>query len=247
MLGWAPCQVLANKMRFQNRCKKAYILGNYCWSVRVKGMNLLKQLKSSRNILNLPNVLTLFRILLVPIVAVLLSFESNDLERTWGSGITPGRLAALVVLLAGLTDFFDGYFARVWHIESLLGKFLDPVADKLFIMVGLIMLMQLDRVPDWLVILLLSREMLITALRGVAAGEGIIISAGQPGKWKLVLQLNGVGFLMWHGDIFGTGVRAYPIGLVILYAALVISLFSGWRYLNDFFLALRRQKEGRAA
>jgi len=202
----------------------------------------LKQFKSSTNIFNLPNCLTMLRIVLVPVIGVLLAFDSDQppFDRDWTFRYSPGRVAGLVVAIAGLTDLLDGWLARLWKIESLLGKFLDPVADKLLLMVGLVMLMQLGRVQDWLVILLLSREFLITALRGVAAGEGLIIAAGTSGKWKLTFQLIGLGFLMWYGNIFGFS--AYQIGLWILYLAMVISLLSGFQYLADFFTALTNKR-----
>jgi CDP-diacylglycerol--glycerol-3-phosphate 3-phosphatidyltransferase len=204
-------------------------------------MELTKHLRSPHNVLNLPNCLTLFRILLIPVMALLLAYDSDQppFDRDWMFRFSPGRLAALVVAIAGATDLLDGYFARRWRIETLLGKFLDPVADKLFLMVGLIMLMELGRVEDWLVIVLLSREFLVTGLRGVAAGEGIIISAGQTGKFKLTFQLVGLGFLMWYGSAFG--LPGHTIGTYILYIALFISLFSGYNYLSDFFTAMKKK------
>jgi CDP-diacylglycerol--glycerol-3-phosphate 3-phosphatidyltransferase len=201
-----------------------------------------KQLKSTNNILNLPNCLTILRIVLIPFMGVCLAFDSDQppFERDWMFRFSPGKMASLVVAIAGITDLLDGYFARKWQIESLLGKFLDPVADKLLLMVGLVMLMKLERVEPWLVIVLLSREFLITALRGVAAGEGLIISAGTSGKWKLTFQLVGLGFLMWYGSAFG--LPAYQIGTVILYIALFVSLLSGYYYLSDFFIALSQKR-----
>ena len=205
-------------------------------------MELTRHWKSPRNLLNLPNLLTLLRLLLIPVMALLLEFDAEQppFERDVMFRYSPGRLAALVVIIAGVTDLLDGYFARLWKIESLLGKFLDPVADKVFLLVGLIMLMKLERVSAWLVILLLSREFLITALRGVAAGEGLIISAGQAGKFKLTFQLVGLGFLMWYGSAFG--ISAYKVGTYILYVALGMSLISGYNYLSDFFMALSQKK-----
>ena len=206
-------------------------------------MDFLKNARSPDNLLNLPNLLTIMRIVLIPVMALLLAYDSDQppLSMDWMFRYSPGRLASVVVMIAGITDLLDGWLARRWHIESLLGKFLDPVADKVFLLVGLVMLMKLDRVPEWLVIALLSREFLITALRGVAAGEGLIISAGQTGKWKLTFQLMGLGFLMWYGSAFG--VEAWKIGIVILYIALVISLFSGYQYLSDFSIALQKKKK----
>lgn len=177
----------------------------------------------------------MIRVLLIPIMAVLLEYDSDQppFHMDWTLRLSPGRFASLLVAVAGLTDYLDGYFARKWKLESLLGKFLDPVADKLFLLVGLIMLMKLGRVDAWLVILLLSREFLITGLRGVAAAEGMVIAAGSGGKFKLTLQMIGLGFVMWYGNILGF--KAYPIGMVVLYIALLISLLSGFQYLSDFF------------
>jgi CDP-diacylglycerol--glycerol-3-phosphate 3-phosphatidyltransferase len=142
----------------------------------------------------------------------------------------------LVLAVAGLTDLLDGWLARKWNIVSLLGKFLDPLADKLLLLVCLVMLMKLGRVDAWLVIILLSRELLITGLRAVAVGEGIVISAGTTGKYKLAFQLVGLAFIMWYGSFLSFS--AYQIGVWILYVALVISLYSGFQYLKDFFTEL---------
>lgn len=209
-------------------------------------MHLLENLKSPHNLLNLPNLLTLFRIAMVPGLAWLLAMDGDQpaLGQDWTFRYSPGRLATLVVILAGVTDLLDGYLARRWKIETLLGKFLDPVADKLFLLVGLIMLMELDRVESWLVMLLLSREFLVTGLRGVAVGEGIVISAGQSGKWKLTFQLIGIGFLTWHGSCFGYS--AHLIGMYILYVALGFSMVSGYNYLSDFFTELKRKNAASA-
>lgn len=180
---------------------------------------------------------------MIPLIAVLLEYDSEQppFEHDWMFRYSPGRVAAMVCAIAGISDLLDGYFARKWNIESLFGKFLDPVADKVFLLVGLVMLMKLGRVSAYMVILLLSREFLITALRGVAAGEGMIIAAGTSGKYKLTFQMIGLGFLMWYGSAFGF--PAIVIGTWILYVALFVSLLSGFYYLQDFFRA-RREKFG---
>lgn len=200
-------------------------------------MGFLKQMKSQSNVLNLPNCLTIFRILTIPLLAYLLDIDTEQLPFHLDSMLrfSPGKLATMVVIVAGVTDLLDGYYARKWKIESLLGKFLDPIADKLFLLVSLVMLMKLGRVDAWLVIVLLSREFLITALRAVAAGEGLIIAAGQSGKVKLTFQMIGLGFLMWYGTAFG--LPAIKVGTWILYVALFASLLSGYHYLRDFMLA----------
>lgn len=211
-------------------------------------MALPRMFRSGNHLFNLANCFTILRIALIPVLALLLAYDGDQppFEKDFMFRYSPGRLAAMVVAIAGLTDLLDGWIARRWQIESLLGKFLDPVADKLLLMVGLVMLMDLGRVSAYLVILLLSREFLITGLRGVAAGEGIIISAGRFGKLKLIFQLIGLGFLAWYGNAFGLeafGITAYHVGTVILFIALFISLLSGYGYLRDFFVALNEKKK----
>jgi len=199
--------------------------------------------KSPSNLLNLPNLLTLIRLLLVPVIGTLLALDSDQppFEQDWMFRYSPGRVAAIVVAIAGLTDLLDGYYARKWGIESLLGKFLDPLVDKLLLLVSLVMLMRLERVEAWLVILLLSREFMITGLRGVAVGEGIVIAAGTSGKYKLTFQLIGLGLLMWYGSLLG--LPAHRVGIWILYLAMVISLVSGYIYLSDFLIALEKKRK----
>lgn len=205
-------------------------------------MDFVAQLRSKNNLWNLPNLLTLLRIFLVPVMAVLLAFDSDQppFDQDWMFRYSPGRLATLVLSLMGLTDLLDGWLARRWKTESLLGKFLDPLADKLVLMVGLIMLLELGRVSAWLVIVLLSREFLVTGLRGIAVGEGLVIAAGRAGKLKLIFQMVGLGFLMWYGSAFN--LPAVKVGTVILYIALLISVFSGLQYLADFFRALKKHR-----
>ncbi len=199
-------------------------------------------LRSPDALTNLPNLLTLLRIALIPVLAVLLAFDSEQppFDQDWMFRYSPGRVAACVLALMGVTDLLDGWFARRWKIESLMGKFLDPLADKLVLLVGLVMLQELERVSAWLVIVLLSRELLITGLRGIAVGEGLVIAAGQAGKLKLLFQMLGLGFLMWYGSAFG--ISAVRAGTWILYAALLISLFSGAQYLASFYVALNGKR-----
>jgi CDP-diacylglycerol---glycerol-3-phosphate 3-phosphatidyltransferase len=208
-------------------------------------MAKIRFLRSPDALYNLPNLLTLLRIALVPVLGVLLAFDTEQppFDQDWMFRYSPGRVAAFVLALMGVTDLLDGWFARRWQIESLMGKFLDPLADKLVLLVGLVMLQELERVSAWLVIVLLSRELLITGLRGIAVGEGLVIAAGQAGKFKLLFQMVGLGFLMWYGSAFG--LSAVRVGTWILYVALLISLFSGAQYLAAFYTALNRKRVSR--
>src|SRR2546421_3492240 len=128
--------------------------------------------------LNLPNVLTMLRILAVPVIVVALL------------AATPGgdALAAGVFALAALTDGLDGYFARSRNAVTTFGKLMDPLADKLLIVAALISLVSLDRLPAWVAMVIIARELAVTGLRAVAAERGVVIAASWMGKVKTVLQ-----------------------------------------------------------
>ncbi len=146
-------------------------------------------------------------------------------------------LAAAVYTLAAITDFLDGYLARKRGLVSVLGKFLDPLADKLIVTATLIWLVTLGRVPVWLVVLLISREITVTALRGIASNEGLVIAAGDGGKSKTALQMVGLICLIlgypYHVDLllidFGT-VDLVLVGRALIYASLVFSMVSAFQY-----------------
>src|SRR5262245_51438695 len=137
---------------------------------------------------NLPNMLTLGRIFLIP-VFVWLTYDADPMYSV---------LAALVFTVAAITDVVDGFLARRWNMITVVGKLMDPLADKLIVMAALVMMTRLGRVPAWVVIVLLSREFIVTGLRSIAASEGMVIAAGQEGKWKTRLQLTGIIALCVH-------------------------------------------------
>jgi len=130
-------------------------------------------------IMNLPNILTMMRIATIPLLAVLLMSPSRS----------AGFWAAALFAIASITDWLDGYLARRMGIVTVFGKFLDPIADKLIVMAVLIMILPFDRVPAWMVLVILGREIIITGLRGIASTEGIIIQASDLGKFKTIFQL----------------------------------------------------------
>ena len=136
--------------------------------------------------MNLPNKLTITRILLIPALVILMYLPSDACR--WA--------AAAVFALAALTDYFDGYIARRDHLESDFGRFLDPVADKLLVLSALTMLLHQGRAPAFLLIILLARELSVDGLRMIAAGKGQVIAAGWLGKVKTVSQLFLVLWLM---------------------------------------------------
>lgn len=189
-------------------------------------------------LMNLPNILTMARIAAVPIVVVLLMFESKQ-NCFW---------AAAVFSVAAITDWLDGYLARKWEIVTVLGKFLDPLADKLIVMAALIMLIPLDRVPAWAVFVILAREMIITGLRSIASSEGIVIAASNLGKYKTIFQMVAIiGLLLHYRYHWFFGVQfdfLYPsfhnAGIFFFYVSLLLTVWSGGDYLFKFFKCIAR-------
>ena len=127
-----------------------------------------------QDIWNLPNILTMGRIVLIPAICVLI-VQGDPISGLWALGL---------FWVASVTDWLDGYIARSRGLVSVTGKFLDPLADKLLVMATLVLLVEMGRVPSWLVIVLLARELSITGLRAIAATEGFVIAAGEGGKFK---------------------------------------------------------------
>ncbi len=184
-------------------------------------------------LLNLPNVLTLSRIAAVPLVVVLLLFESKQ-NCFW---------AAVVFTAASITDWLDGYLARKWGIVTVLGKFLDPLADKLIVMAALIMLIPLGRVPAWAVFVVLAREIIVSGIRSIASSEGVVIAASNLGKYKTIFQMVAiVGLLLHYRYYWFFGVEfnfLYPslhnAGIFIFYISLFLTVWSGGDYFIKFF------------
>ncbi len=184
-------------------------------------------------LLNLPNILTLSRVAAVPIVVFLLLFESKQ-NCFW---------AAFVFTAASITDWLDGYLARKWGIVTILGKFLDPLADKLIVMAALIMLIPLGRVPAWAVFVILARELIVSGIRSIASSEGIVIAASDLGKYKTIFQMIAiVGLLLHYRYYWFFGVQfdfLYPslhnAGIFVFYISLVLTVWSGGDYFVKFF------------
>jgi CDP-diacylglycerol--glycerol-3-phosphate 3-phosphatidyltransferase len=169
----------------------------------------------------LPNQLSLLRIALVPILVYFLSDPSP----------TSSALAALTFFIASLTDFLDGYLARLYGHTTTLGKFLDPLADKLVVAAALIMLAAVDRTPRapaWMVVVIIGRELAVTGLRGIASGEGIILAAEELGKYKMIFQMFALHGLMIHYPYLFVDFHA--AGMYFLWIALVLGVWSGVDY-----------------
>lgn len=189
--------------------------------------------------LNIPNLLTFARILMIP---VCLTFLDRD---------TPVACfwAAALFTLAALTDLLDGYLARKLNVVSVLGKLMDPLADKLIVMATLVWMVPMGRVSAWLVVALLGREISITGLRSVAASEGVVISAGQEGKTKTALQMVGIICLIlgYPYRLAYLGIELGPVDMLRVGEALVVlslgfSLFSGAQYVQLFAEAVEAKQ-----
>lgn len=138
--------------------------------------------------INIPNALTMARIVAIPAVLYFVALG------------TPlgAMIAAHLWGVLSVTDFLDGYLARKMGVESVVGKFLDPLADKLFVMALLVYLVPMGRIPAWMVVVLVAREITITGLRAIASSEGIVMAAQSGGKWKTAIQMLGILFLIIH-------------------------------------------------
>jgi CDP-diacylglycerol--glycerol-3-phosphate 3-phosphatidyltransferase len=189
---------------------------------------------------NLPNMLTLGRILLIP-VFVWFTYDADPLY---------SMLAGLVFAVAAITDVVDGYLARKWNLITVVGKFMDPLADKLIVMAALVMMVRLGRIAAWVVIVLLARELIVSGLRTIAASEGMVISAGQEGKWKTSLQLVGVISLCVHYvHPLDLGFRVVPVdynmvGKVLVYLSGAFSVWSAVVYFRAFLSMLAKRGGG---
>ncbi|CAA9308884.1 MAG: CDP-diacylglycerol--glycerol-3-phosphate 3-phosphatidyltransferase [uncultured Microvirga sp.] len=176
--------------------------------------------------MSLPNILTYVRLAAVPAVVALLFWPRDD----WA------RWQALVVFIgAGVTDYFDGYFARLYAQQSALGRMLDPIADKLLVAACLLMLVNartIQGVHLWATIVILCREILVSGLREFLAELKVSVPVSRVAKWKTALQLVAVGFLIAGpaGEFVLPGTTT--IGLVLLWIAAILTIYTGWDYLK---------------
>lgn len=186
--------------------------------------------------LNLANRITLARIAATPGCIILLNFP-NKLSCLF---------AVLFFLAAALTDFLDGYIARTQNMVTSVGKFLDPLADKLLVISLLVMLVQLQTIhgeswaPAWIVIIIIARELAVTGLRAVAVEQGLVMAADRWGKFKTVAQIIAISLLTLHYPWFGFDPK--PLGKFFLYIALALTIISGANYFRSFFKAQRRSE-----
>lgn len=180
---------------------------------------------------NAPNLLTLTRILSVPLVVGLLFKNEPNYDLA----------AALVFGAAAITDYFDGYIARTRQLITVYGKLMDPLADKFLVVSSLVMLQHMGRIHPIVVILLICRELAITGLRALASAEGVEIAVSGGGKWKTAVQMVAIPFMMVKQGLWG--IPLFEIGQVGLYLSLVQSLWSAKDYIVAFFKAFAEARK----
>lgn len=176
--------------------------------------------------LSLPNILTYGRVVAVPVVAAFMFWPELD----WARWSAFGVFAA-----AAITDFFDGYLARAWSQQSVLGRMLDPIADKLLVGICLLMLcaeQQITGISLWAAVIILAREILVSGLREFLAELRVSVPVSAVAKWKTTLQILAIGFLICGPA--GEKVLPYTetIGITLLWAAAILTLYTGWDYLQ---------------
>jgi len=172
--------------------------------------------------MNTPNTLAALRILISPLIFWILLNRDGAVF-----GIHPSWMdffAGFLFVLAGLTDFFDGFIARAWNESTKLGSILDPLADKMLTLAAFLGLMIGGVANPWAVFLILTREFFVTGLRVVAVSEGKEIGASKMGKLKTTIQLIAIGFMIMH----------WPFASALLWAALIITLYSGYEYAKEY-------------
>jgi CDP-diacylglycerol--glycerol-3-phosphate 3-phosphatidyltransferase len=172
---------------------------------------------------NLPNTITMMRISVVPFLFFLLA--------------SPGPfwsiILALLFVAASITDFLDGYIARRYNLVTTMGKFLDPLADKLIVNTEMILMIPIGRIEAWIVAVIIIRDFIVDGIRTIASSEGIYIQASALGKQKTVAQIFAVTALMIHHPFLG--LDAHLVGTIVLYIAFFLTIYSGIDYLIKFY------------
>ncbi len=206
----------------------------------IRAIRRERRRKLTQDAWNLPNILTYTRVVMIPGVLFLLDRGTRR----------DGAWAALLYALAAITDLLDGYLARRLNIVSVIGKFLDPLADKLMVMACLVWMVTSGRIPAWAVIALLARELSITGLRAIASSEGFVIAAEETGKQKTALQMVGILCLI-IGYPYRFDLLIYDFGIVdlvlvgrgLVYASLILSFASAAQYVALFANAVEAKEK----
>lgn len=190
---------------------------------------------------NLPNRLTIFRVLLIPVIIGALGLLLTDWAWAQNHRTLLGYIAGWTCVVASITDFFDGWIARRRGIVTLFGSFLDPIADKFLVVSSLILLQSLGRIPVLIVIVLVLREIYITALRLLAYERGVVIPVGKMGKWKTALQMIGIPLLM--PDDVPWGIPMTLLGQIMIYLCTLLSLYSALEYSANLVKKMKQKRK----
>jgi len=185
-------------------------------------------MNARREIFNLPNIITLIRISVVPFLFILLT-EPGEF---WS------LILAILFAVASITDMLDGYLARKYNMITTMGKFLDPLADKLIVNTAMILMIPIGRIPAWIVAVTIIRDLIVDGIRSIASSEGLYIQASTLGKQKTIAQLFAVTALMVWYPLFG--INSYIVGMALLYIALLLTIYSGLDYLVKFYRRARK-------
>jgi CDP-diacylglycerol--glycerol-3-phosphate 3-phosphatidyltransferase len=179
-----------------------------------------------RKAFNLPNAVTVLRLAVIPVLFLLLL----------SPGLIESRIIACLFIIAAFMDVLDGYIARKYQVETVIGKFLDPVADKLILNTAMILMIPIGRISAWVVAVIIMRDFVVDAIRSIASSEGLIMQASTLAKQKTLCQNFAVAALMIHYPFFGAD--AHIVGMTVLYLALILSLISGMLYVKQFYSAV---------
>ena len=180
--------------------------------------------------LNLPNKITVSRVMLIPffLIVMLVDFGWGNLSIGQETLPVNHLVGAIIFIFASVTDWVDGYYARKYNLVTNLGKFLDPLADKLLVSAALIVLVEAQLAPSWIVIIIISREFAVTGLRLILAGTGEVVAANMLGKIKTWTQIIAVSALLLHN--FPFSYINFPFDTVALWISMFFTIWSGWDY-----------------
>ncbi|MCH6266276.1 MULTISPECIES: CDP-diacylglycerol--glycerol-3-phosphate 3-phosphatidyltransferase [Neobacillus] len=192
--------------------------------------------------MNIPNRITVSRIFLIPIfmIVMLVPFDWGQMSLLGADMPVTHFVGALIFILASTTDWVDGHYARKYNLVTNMGKFLDPLADKLLVSAALIVLVELGYAPSWIVIIIISREFAVTGLRLLLAGEGEVVAANMLGKIKTWTQIIAISALLLHNIIFA--LIPFRFDILALWVAMFFTIWSGWDYFAKNSHVLKNSK-----